>query len=82
MLRYKVKNYVKDEKEVTIEIEEECSNTLIYGLNILVEDKKDADYLVNITLTHTQVLELYKMLTEKMCSTQVHMLDTIKNRHV
>lgn len=80
LIRYKVKNHNQSEKEVIIEIEEEFTNTLIHGLNISVEDDNSKDFILNISLTYTQTLELYKMLTEKMCSTQIQMLDIIRHK--
>lgn len=80
MLRYNTKNYIQSEKEVIIEIEEEHHNTLLHGLNITVEDFDSKDLLINLSLSYEQVIDLYKMLTEKMCTTQMQMLDIIKNK--
>lgn len=75
MIRYKTTNYTDVVEEIIIEIEEEFTNTLLYGLNISIENEEGL--WINTTLSYTQVLDLYKMLTEKMCSTQMQMLDIL-----
>ena len=72
MLRCKAINNIEDKEEIVIEMEEEYTNTLLHGLNISIENEKGL--LVNTSLSYTEVLDLYHMLTKKICSTQIHML--------
>lgn len=81
MIRYKVKNYIDEHKDSILEIEEEFTNTLLHGLNISVTDFENDDLIVNISLTYNQVLELYKMLTEKICNTQIQTLDIMRHEY-
>lgn len=81
MIRYKVKNYIDEHKDSILEIEEEFTNTLLHGLNISVMDFENDDLIVNISLTYNQVLELYKMLTEKICNTQIQTLDIMRHEY-
>ena len=76
-----VKNYIDEHKDSILEIEEEFTNTLLHGLNISVTDFENDDLIVNISLTYNQVLELYKMLTEKICNTQIQTLDIMRHEY-
>ena len=80
MIRYKVKNCIDKDKDVILEIEEEFTNTLLNGLNISVTDFESDSLIINTTLSYVQVLDLYKMLTEKICSTQIQTLDIMKSK--
>ena len=80
MIRYKVKNCIDKDKDVILEIEEEFTNTLLNGLNISVTDFESDSLIINTTLSYVQVLDLYKMLTEKICSTQIQTLDVMKSK--
>lgn len=80
MIKYKVANHIDEYKCVVLEIEEEFTNTLLHGLNISITDFDNDDLMVNISLSYIQVLELYKMLTEKICNTQIQTLDIMKSK--
>lgn len=80
MIRYKLKNHIDKDENVVLEIEEEFTNTLLHGLNISVANFKDGDLMVNVSLSYVQTLELYKMLTEKICNTQIQTLDIIRKK--
>ena len=80
MIRYKVKNCIDEDKDVILEIEEEFTNTLLNGLNISVTDFENGSLITNISLSYFEVLELYKMLTEKICNTQMQTLDIMKSK--
>ena len=80
MIRYKVKNCINEDKDAILEIEEEFTNTLLNGLNISVTDFESDNLIINTTLSYVQVLDLYKMLTEKICSTQIQTLDIMKSK--
>ena len=82
MLRYEVENYIgqiEEPEKAFIEIEEDFKGTLLYGLNISIENENE-DYLANISLSYEQVLEVYKMLTEKICGTQIQTLDIMQKK--
>lgn len=76
MVRYEVKNELNanEDKNVILEIEEEFSGTLLNGLNIYVMDASNDDLIANMSLSYIEVLELYKMLSEKICNTQIQMV--------
>ena len=66
MIKIKTTNYLNSEDEVVLEFEEEFTGSLLHGLNISIEEcNSKGELIANITLTYTEVLELYKMLTEK-----------------
>lgn len=80
MIRYKVKNCIDEDRDAILEIEEEFTNTLLNGLNISVTDFNNDNLIANISLSYFEVLELYKMLTEKICNTQIQTLDIMKSK--
>ena len=80
MIRYKVKNCIDEDRDAILEIEEEFTNTLLNGLNISGTDFNNDNLIANISLSYFEVLELYKMLTEKICNTQIQTLDIMKSK--
>ena len=66
MIRIKTTNCLNSEDEVILELEEEFTGNLLHGLNISIEKcNGKGELIANMTLAYTEVLELYKMLTEK-----------------
>ena len=81
MIKIKTTNYLNSEDEVILEFEEEFTGSLLHGLNISIEEcNSKGELIANITLTYTEVLELYKMLTEKICKTQIYTVDKLKEK--
>ena len=81
MIRYKVKNCIDKDKDVILEIEEEFTNTLLNGLNISVTDFESDSLIINTTLSYVSSIRLYiRLLTEKICSTQIQTLDIMKSK--
>ena len=61
MIRIKTTNCLNSEDEVMLEFEEEFTGNLLHGLNISIEKcNGKGELIANITLIHTEVLELYK----------------------
>ena len=81
MIRIKTTNCLSSEDEVILEFEEEFTGNLLHGLNISIEKcNGKGELIANITLIHVEVLELYKMLTEKICKTQIYTVDKLKEK--
>lgn len=81
MIRIKTTNCLSSEDEVILEFEEEFTGSLVYGLNISIEEcNGKGELIANMTLTYIEVLELYKMLTEKICKTQIYTVDKLKEK--
>ena len=81
MIRIKTTNCLNSEDEVILEFEEEFTGNLLHGLNISIEKcNGKGELIANITLTYTEVLELYKMLTENICKTQIYTVDKLKEK--
>ena len=81
MIKIKTINCLSSEDEVILEFEEEFTGSLLYGLNVSIENcSGKGELIANMTLTYTEVLELYKMLTEKICKTQIYTVDKLKEK--
>ena len=81
MIKIKTINCLSSEDEVILELEEEFTGNLLHGLNISIEKcNGKGELIANMTLTYTEVLELYKMLTEKICNTQIYTVDKLKEK--
>ena len=81
MIKIKTTNCLNSEDEVILEFEEEFTGNLLHGLNISIEKcNGKGELIANMTLTYTEVLELYKMLTEKISKTQIYTVDKLKEK--